>query len=170
MYTTFVVLHIICAGIWVALGVVAIFLNSFRKRVAGTAGELYLMRAIIMFGAIMGNIGGIGILVTGGAMTGMVWHGWFDFGTLPWLATKQTIFVVLLIMTFAIMLPASKKAGRMIGEEMAGLNPAGGASAGLRQAIDRVVAIGLFMQLLIITNIVLGEWGPTHMGTMGIMP
>jgi hypothetical protein len=170
MYTSLVVLHIISAGIWVALGVVAIFLNSFRKRVAGTAGELYLMRALIMFGAIMGNIGGIGILITGGAMTGMVWHAWFDFNLLPWLATKQVIYVVLLIMTFGIMLPVSKKAGRMIAEEMAGLNPAGGASAALRSTMDRVVAIGLFMQLLIITNIVLGEWGPAHMGSLGIMP
>jgi hypothetical protein len=170
MYTFLVILHILSAGVWVSLGVVTIFLNSFRKRVAGTAGELYLMRALIMFGAIMGNIGGIGILITGGAMTGMVWHGWFDFGALPWLAAKQTIYVVLLIMTFAIMLPATKKARRSIGEEMAGLNPAGGASDVLRKQIDRLVAVGLFMQLLILTNIVLGEWGPTSMASLHIMP
>lgn len=170
MYTFLVVLHIISAGIWVALGVVAIFLNSFRKRAAGTGGELYLMRALVMFGAIMGNIGGIGILVTGGAMTGIAGLGWFQFSLMPWLATKQTLFVILLILSFAVMLPISKKARRTIGEEMAGLNPNAGASPELRLMIDRMVAISLFMQLLVITNIVLGEWGPTHAGSMGIMP
>ena len=159
MYTVFVILHIISAGTWIGLGVVTVLLTGLRKKAQGTLGELYLIRAGVLFGAVMGNIGGIGILITGGAMAG-IRYSWFPFSTLPWLAIKQTIFVILLIMTFAIMVPKSKKIRAMSGEELGGKNPGGGASLALRTMMDQVHTIGMFMQMLILTNIILGEWQP----------
>ena len=160
MYTVFVILHILSAGVWIGLGVVTVLTNNFRQRAAGTLGELYLMRLTLICGSVMGNIGGIGILITGPAMAGIHGLPWFPFGTLPWLAIKQVVFLVVLLITFAIYVPRSKKIGRRIGEEMGGANPAMGASAELRTMFDRIVTVGMVVQILVLLNIILGEWQP----------
>jgi hypothetical protein len=160
MYTVFIILHVLCAGIWVGLGVVTVLTNNFRKRAAGTLGELYLMRSTLIYGSVMGNIGGIGILITGPALAGIHHLPWFAFDAVPWLAIKQVVFVIVLLITFAIYVPLSKKIGRQIGEEMGGANPAGGASAELRGMFDRIVTVGMIVQVLVLLNIVLGKWQP----------
>ena len=160
MYTVFVILHILSAGVWIGLGVVTVLTNNFRKRAAGTLGELYLMRSALICGSVMGNIGGIGILITGPALAGIHGLPWFPFGTLPWLAIKQLVFLVVLLITFAIYVPQSKKIGRKIGEEMGGANPSRGASSELRTMFDRIVTVGMVVQMLVLLNIILGEWKP----------
>jgi len=160
MYTAFVILHVLSAGVWIGLGVVTVLTNNFRIRAAGTLGELYLMRATLIFGAVMGNIGGIGILITGSAIAGIQHLPWFAFSTVPWLAIKQLVFVIVLAMTFGIYVPRSKKIGRRIGEEMGGANPGLGASPELRTMFDRLVTISLAIQMLVLLNIILGEWRP----------
>ncbi len=161
MYTIFVILHILSAGIWTGLGVVMILANNFRQRAAGTLGELYLMRMTLICGSVMGNIGGIGILITGPAMAGIDHQPWFAFETLPWLALKQVIFMIILGITFAIYVPRSKRIGKRIGEEMGGAHPAGGASAELRVMFDKLITIGIITQGLVLLNIILGKWQPT---------
>ena len=160
MYIVFVILHILSAGVWIGLGVVTVLANRYRKRIAGSYGELYIMRITLKLSSAMGNIGGIGILVTGGAMTGIRHLSWFDFSGVPWLAVKQTVFVIVLAMTFALFVPASKKAGRMIGEAMGGATPQRGAPDELRKQFDRAIAIGMAIQLFVLLNIILGEWQP----------
>jgi hypothetical protein len=160
MYTAFVILHVLSAGVWIGLGVVTVLTNNFRIRAAGTLGELYLMRATLIYGAVMGNIGGIGILITGPAIAGIHHLPWFAFSAVPWLAIKQVVFVIVLAMTFAIYVPRSKKIGRRIGEEMGGATPASGASVELRGMFDRLVTVGLIIQLLVLLNVILGEWQP----------
>jgi hypothetical protein len=160
MYVLFVILHILSAGVWIGLGVVTVLANRYRKRIAGSYGELYIMKATLTFAAVMGNIGGIGILITGGAMTGIRHLPWFDFSGVPWLAVKQVVFVIVLAMTFALFVPRSKKVKRLIGETMGGPKPQAGAPAELRVLFDRVIAISIIMQLLVLLNIILGEWQP----------
>jgi hypothetical protein len=160
MYVVFVILHILSAGVWIGLGVVTVLANRYRKRIAGSYGELYIMRITLKLGSAMGNIGGIGILITGGAMAGIRHLPWFDFSAVPWLAVKQVVFVLVLAMTFGLFVPASKRAGRMIGEAMGGAKPQAGAPAELRTAFDRFITIGLMIQLLVLLNIILGEWQP----------
>lgn len=52
---------------------------------------------------IGGHLGAIGILVSGSAMAsvsgGPQW-GWFPFQLYPWLAIKQVIFLIILVMVF----------------------------------------------------------------------
>ena len=160
MYTIFVILHILSAGVWIGLGVVTILTNNFRIRASGTLGELYLMRLTLICGSVMGNIGGIGILITGPAIAGIRHLPWFGFSEAPWLAIKQVVFLVVLAITFAIYVPRSKKIGRKIGEEMGGAHPATGASSELRTMFDHIVTIGMIIQVLVLLNIILGEWQP----------
>ena len=160
MYTVFLILHILSAGVWIGLGVVTVLTNNFRKRAAGTLGELYLMRSTLIYGSVMGNIGGIGILISGPAIAGMAHLPWFAFGTWPWLAIKQVVFVIVLALTFAVYVPHSKRLGRRIAEEMGGASPAAGASRELRTMFDRIVTIGMIIQILVLLNIILGVWRP----------
>ena len=160
MYTVFLILHIICSGCWISILFANISVGGVLKKSVGTLGELYLMRALIAVGSVMGNIGGIGILITGSVITGMDHKGWFPFGTLNWLACKQVIFIVLLGMTFGVMVPRVKKARRMIAEELAGASPTKGASVALRKLIMGIMPIGMVMNVLVLLNIILGTWKP----------
>jgi len=160
MYTVFVILHIICAGIWFSLGIVNMLLMTQAGKKRGTAAELAHMSSQALCGRIMGMIGGIGILLTGGAITGIMSLGWFPFGTTNWLATKQTIFVILLILSFAVMMPKGKKIDAMIATESASPNASKGASSELRAAMGTLKTVGILMNLLVLTNIILGEWKP----------
>src|SRR5438067_3431838 len=110
MYTVFLILHILSAGVWIGLGVVTVLTNNFRIRAAGTLGELYLMRSTLIYGSVMGNIGGIGILISGPAIAGISHLPLFAFGTLPWIALKQLVFVIVLALTFGIYIMRSKNA------------------------------------------------------------
>src|SRR5690349_25845 len=112
------------------------------------------MRVTTIFAGVMGNVGGIGILITGGVIAGMRHASWFDFAGVPWLAVKQLVFVIVLALTFAVFVPRSKSVKRMIGEAMGSANPHAGASDELRRAFDRFIAIGLAIQFLVLLNII----------------
>lgn len=157
MYIAFVILHVICAGIWISLMPLSMSLGKLIKRSAGTLGELYLMRAMLGAGRFLGNIGGIGILITGGAITSIGKYGWFPFNTFPWLAYKQTIFFLILIMLFSMFVPASKRAAKMLAEEMGGPKANMGASTELRAAMAKVGTLGMIMGIFVLVNIILGE-------------
>jgi len=160
MYIAFLILHVISAGVWIALLPLQWVINKLTKRAAGNLGELYLMRASIGSGRLLGNLGGIGILITGGGLVGIGRYGWFPFDTHAWLAYKQIIYIVILAILFALFIPAVKKAARLVGEEMGGPTANMGASTELRNAMARMNMIGMIMNLFVLINIILGEWKP----------
>lgn len=160
MYSLFLLLHLLCAAIWVGLGVVTLLTDRFRGRSAGTLGELYLMRSTLIYAAIMGNIGGIGILITGPGLAGIEHLPWFAFNGAPWLAIKQLIFVIVLAMTFGLQVPMTKKVRARIAEEMAGAHATHGASDGLRSSFAQLVRITHIMQILVLINVILGVLKP----------
>ena len=160
MFTIFLILHILCAAIWFALGLVNMLLMRQAVKAKGTAAELSFMSSQALAGRVMGMIGGIGILLTGGAITGIMHFGWFPFGTSDWLATKQVIFVILLIISFAVVMPVGKKIDAMIASEQAGPNASRGASQPLREAMNKLKTFGIIMNLLVLINIILGVWKP----------
>ncbi|MEO6940063.1 MAG: hypothetical protein ABI444_08015 [Candidatus Kapaibacterium sp.] len=161
MYTVFLILHVVCGGIWIGLVPAMMVLAGQRNKSKGTLGELYLIRAMGGAAALMGNLGGIGILISGGAIVGIAHFGWFPFGTLDWLAVKQTIYVILLGMSFGVMLPLSKKIQKLNGEAIAGPNASRGASAELSGLVAKTVMFGRLMGLMVLINIILGVWKPT---------
>ncbi len=160
MATLLLILHIIFAGTWVGLGVANLILDGMAANQRGTFGELPTMKAQARLGTVLGSMSGIGLLITGGAYTGLMGLGWFPFGTLNWLAAKQVIFVILLALSFGIMMPKGKKIDRMIESEMASPNATNGASNELRQMMGVLKSVGILMFLLVLTNVVLGEWKP----------
>src|SRR5690349_658045 len=107
MINLFRILHIFFASMLLALLPVALILLRRMRATAGTPGELTTMANLNMIGGTLGMIGGIGMLVTGGILVSLESYKWFNFSEFPLLAWKQTIYVVILIINFTIVVPAS---------------------------------------------------------------
>jgi hypothetical protein len=155
-YTVFVILHIISVGFAIGLVGMAIIGTSLRKKVMGTAAELAAIRSAATILPVMGTIATVGILVTGAVMTTMS-YAWFPFSSLPWLAIKQTVFTILLIVVLASLRPRGDKILAKATTELAGSSAMQGASAELRALVSRQYATTLFVGLLVLINISLGE-------------
>jgi hypothetical protein len=159
MYTVFVFLHVLSAAFWISLIPVMMLLGKMLDRVKGTPAELTIMRTIIGMGMLLGNLGGIGVLITGPALVGVAHYPWFPFGSEDWLAYKQVIYVIILLINFAVMIPLSKKVRKQLAEEMSGAGKGPGASDSLRALYKKTGTVGMIMSLLVLTNFILGIIG-----------
>jgi hypothetical protein len=157
MYTFWVVLHIISAGAFIGLGFATVVTNGLRNGAAGTYGEFQYMRTLLVQARVFGNIGAIGVLVTGAAAAGMAHLPWFAFDQLPWLALKQTVWILIAIMTGALFIPRAVRARKMIVSELTMPSVSSGASKELKRMIDQVVVIIYLIELLVLLNVILGE-------------
>jgi uncharacterized membrane protein len=113
-YPTIMTLHIICAGIWlVAFFMDTIFKNKIKSKFDNP--DKQVISLYLLFGNLFGSIGSIGILITGILMVSMnPGYGFFDMTANHWLATKQIIMVIILIIIFAQIVPTGKKLKREI--------------------------------------------------------
>lgn len=100
MYIIFYWVHVVSYIVWVLA-----FLGSLYKyfQISNSADSVSKKQHILAerkITSIGGHFGALGILISGGAMAsipgGPKW-GWFDFANYSWLATKQVIFLVLLV-------------------------------------------------------------------------
>ena len=156
MYTVFVVLHLISVGIGVGLVVMTIIGTQMRKKVVGTPAEIAAIRSGAMMAPIMGNLATAGLLITGAVMTFMN-YSWLPFSTFPWLAIKQCVFVVLLLVSFFMLKPRGEKILKMASAEISSPSAAQGASAELRALVGKQYATVMFVALLVLINMSLGE-------------
>lgn len=157
MYLTFKILHILCASAVLALIPLSMWFRSYIKKVSGTPAELTAIATEFGIGRFMGMIGTIGLLVTGGAMTGIAHYGWFDFTNYAWLAWKQTVYVIILMISFGTMVPTAKKTMPLV---MAKMKTGGLADDTIRAGARRAAIIGTTMQVLALLNLVLGTVKP----------
>jgi hypothetical protein len=163
MYNVFLAIHVLCAGLWVANLPVVLILNKLRKRAANTTGETHYMAAAGRIGLVMGNIGAIGILLSGPALEGMSeGYGWFQFSDpgQDWLAWKQALWVLGLIWTGAVLIPRSKRLRTHLMQHMDPKRGNTGASDELRTAWDGYVMSVVVLNVFVLINIFLGEIRP----------
>lgn len=153
MTNLFRVLHIFFASMVIALLPVAIILRQRMAKTKGTPAELTTMGIMLWLGRTMGMVGAIGILLTGATLTGIESYKWFAFAEFPWLATKQLLFVLILIINFALVLPAAKKLAGMI--PLAAHNGSG-ATDEMRAIGAKIGMYSLAMNLLTLTAMTLG--------------
>lgn len=106
MYPAFVTFHIIFAGIWLAFFIVEL---TLRKQIIKEKTK-DKMSIYLNYSNTFGIIGSVGILITGIAIVLMNGHyGFFDMSANHWLATKQIILVIILILTGVMVIPNAKK-------------------------------------------------------------
>lgn len=106
-YSIIKTLHVLFAGIWLIALPVDLMVRKYVRQDNLTGAELYLK-----LGNLLGIIGLTGILITGVYMSVSMEHfGFFRFATpgQHWLYTKQFLMVIMLIVTFAVLIPQAKK-------------------------------------------------------------
>jgi hypothetical protein len=158
MYSFIVVLHIISAGVIVGLITNAILGTSMRKKIRGTHAELTSIRTAAIMSPIMAQIGSIGLLLTGVAMTIMTYNSsFFGFSTLPWLAMMQADYVVIMAISGAIMMPTGKKILAMANVELGSPTAAKGASESLRALVSKQYVWTIIIAVLVLLAMMLGE-------------
>jgi len=156
LYTLFVVLHILSAGVVIGLITVAVIGTAMRRKVQGTPGEIASIRSAAMMAPIMGNIGSIGLLVSGVALT-LLQYSFFPFTSLPWLALMQTDFVIIMAIVGAIIAPRGKKILTMANAELSSSGAAQGASVELRALANKQYATIILIAVLVVIAVALGE-------------
>ena len=72
--------------------------------------EYKFISLYLQFTNLFGIVGSVGIAITGIILVALnPGYGFFDMSHAHWLATKQIIFVIILLNTFLRIIPASKK-------------------------------------------------------------
>jgi hypothetical protein len=109
-YTTYVTLHIIFAGMWLIFFAADIILKRQIENASQFDLKKKLISLYLQFTNLFGIVGSVGIAVTGIIIVILnpSW-GFFDMSHAHWLATKQILFVIILLNTFLRIIPAAKK-------------------------------------------------------------
>ncbi len=136
----------------------SMIMNKRRARSKDTPVELFNMMTEFSVSRIMGMTGGLGLLITGGAMAGIGGYPWFAFGEFPWLAWKQTVYFGILGINFALMVPTAKKMMPMIAERIA--QGSGGATDEIRALASRAGMFGMMMGILTLIAATFGAVKP----------
>ncbi len=149
------VLHIISAGIWIASFPIGLILDRMGKKAQGPAAGIYGALRGEMSGRL-GQIGGIGILITGLGLIGIDKYGFLGIGcqTPTWLVIKQAIYVILFIIGVGVLGPI----GIRIEKAMSAARAGGAPPADVQALIARVKQLGYLTNLLVLINIGLAVW------------
>ncbi len=123
-YPTILTMHIIFAGIWLINLFSDSKLRSFVFKNKNKIGEKKFIILYLTFVNLFGIIGAAGILVTGISMVVLnSGYGFFQMTANHWLAAKQILMIVLLLIIAAFVIPTAKKIRKQIGEDLE--SPAG---------------------------------------------
>lgn len=115
-FTLFSIIHKISVMIWLGMIPADLIIRSYLKRQFFVSPSIHEEKSIITIWMKILNITGI-IGMTGVLLSGIMMvvfspmYSFFDFSDTAnhWLAVKQVIMVVLLILTFGFVIPTGKK-------------------------------------------------------------
>ena len=157
--TILLTFHIISAGIWISQFPLSLLLNQVTKRMAGTPGERAITMARGQLLGGLGQYGGMGILITGLGLILLEGLGFLGIGgpTPAWLMIKQVIYVIALILVFAVIQPAGKRAALAMQQAAQSGGPV---SEEARAAARRAEQVSHLLNLLVLVNIILAVWKP----------
>ncbi|MFZ1289081.1 MAG: hypothetical protein WAR79_03265 [Melioribacteraceae bacterium] len=109
-YQTIVALHIIFAGIWLIYFAADIIVKRKIETSNNPQTKNEMISLYLQLSNLFGIVGSIGIALTGIAVIIInSGYGFFDMSHAHWLATKQIIFVIILLISFLKIIPDSKK-------------------------------------------------------------
>ena len=155
-YEVFYWIHIVSYIAWLLAFVGSLFYGAKVQAEEDAVQKRKFMRAERFTTSIGAHVGALGILISGGALasipSGPQW-GWFSFQLYPWLALKQLIFVVILVLVgFSIKRSVAFKK-RMRQEEDV-------LSSETSDKWSKAYRMSLAVYLLVVVNTILGLWKP----------
>jgi hypothetical protein len=154
-----VVAHIIFTGVWISQFAIDI---AFRRVMRGSKDkpvELPLLMAQIRVVSLIGQIGGIGILVTGLGLLAISGYGFLNIGGLTpnWLLFKQVIYLAAMGLVLLVFIPTERKLGPQFVAAAKG-TPA--VTPEIRALHIRLQMTSNLINLLVLINIMLAVWKP----------
>ncbi|MFA7227781.1 MAG: hypothetical protein WC061_02000 [Melioribacteraceae bacterium] len=112
-------LHVVFAGAWLINFVTDLILRSHILSNKNKIGEKKFIHLYMTFANLFGMIGAGGILITGIALVlENPAYGFFSMSSNHWLATKQILMTVLLIILVTYIIPTAKKVRVAIGRDL----------------------------------------------------
>ena len=145
-YPTLVTLHIIFAGMWLIFFAADILIKNQIRLAKEIELKSKLISLYLVFTNLFGIVGSIGIALTGIILVLLnPGYGFFDMSHAHWLATKQILFVIILLNTFLRIIPSAKKLRTAI--ESKNEND-------IDQQFASVAKINLLINVLVILNFI----------------
>lgn len=145
-YQTFVSIHIVFAGMWLIFFAADILLKRQIENTNDRSVKNKFISLYLQFTNLFGIVGAVGIAVTGIIIVVLnPGYGFFDMSHAHWLATKQIIFIIILLNTFLRIIPASKKLRSSIEKEE---------NDNVDKQFNIVKRINLLINILVILNFV----------------
>jgi len=151
--------HLLLAGIWFAQLVADWGFSRARQGAEGKAVELPLMMAQVKVLILMGQIGGIGVLLTGFALLWVNGYGLFNVGGLTptWLLIKQVGMVIALALVFGLVAPAQRKLAPAF---IAAAKGTPRVTPEITQLMTQLVGVTRLVNLIVLLAVLLGVWKP----------
>lgn len=118
-YSILLTIHILSSVVWLSVLPADLILRNSIRQSRGKDGEKKLVSIYLKLTNISGMIGMSGILITGVILTIILpYYSFFDFSSNHWLATKQIIMVILIILVFVFLIPKARKLRLAIGHDI----------------------------------------------------
>ena len=147
------VIHILSAVLWLSILPASLLFNNFMKKYKGKPEGKKLMLFFIKLTSTFGMYGMSGILLTGIIMVSILpYYSFFDFSANHWLAAKQVIMVIIMLLVFIVLIPRSKKISMEITtnlESTAELQPS------FYENVASLKKIGITTNILVLFNFLL---------------
>jgi uncharacterized membrane protein len=141
MYPTYITLHITFSGIWLAFIAIEFILKGrINKGISVNENA----SNYLLFSNVFGITGSIGILVTGILLVLNSGYGFFDMSSNHWLATKQILLVVILIITGMMIIPTAKKIRKELENKVEELS---------KENLKKIFRANMIINILVLLNI-----------------
>lgn len=151
MYQIFYWVHIVSYIAWLAAFVASSFLAVKVYNENDAVQKRKFMRSERLATSIGGHLGALGILISGGALAsipgGPQW-GWFNFEMYPWLAVKQLLFAIILVLVVLSMRKSIAFKRNLREEEVMKTDTS--------EKWDAAYKMSLVVYLLVVVNTILG--------------
>ncbi|MGE5682540.1 MAG: hypothetical protein ACM34K_16860 [Bacillota bacterium] len=144
------IIHILSAVVWLGYVPADIVLRKAIKTSSGTKAEGKLISTYLKLTNIAGIIGMTGLLITGILLVSIIpYYFFFDFSSNHWLASKQVIMVILLVLVFALLIPKARKVRLSLGGEIGGTSPVSDEAHKNLKSLETIITI---INVLVLIN------------------
>lgn len=143
-------IHIVSYIIWILSFFGSIY-YFIKIRTASIGVKPDLMRKERLISTMGGHLGFLGIFLSGGIMVSLKSGprmGWFNFAEHGWLAWKQVLFFIAVILIGAFVMPGGAKLKRLV--------KTGAAISDIEQVWSKTFFFSLLVYVIVLINTILG--------------
>ena len=155
----FLVVHIVSAGIWVSQFVAELALERFASVLKGKPSEAALALARGNVNALMGTVGGVGLLISGVILTAGFHYGVVGIGgvfTPVWLSIMEIIFVIAMGLVGMTITAPFRRLKPVLQQAVDANQPL---SSELKSSMDRLILMSRIVNVIVLINIFVGIYG-----------